>query len=311
MNRQIAVCVAAFALAGAVVHGAEQPVEKRPSPYRLAPERLAEAERLYHDGSYEEARALVEESLEEVRQEVKLVTPKLDGVLARLHALAALLEYAFREDGFEARIDERLQQALEHDPYLDLGDPAEVPAFVQTRFRRLQADYLARFSRMERRTSLGITSALVLEPTVIDQPSILQPGLSYTFNLGEYVSLEAGIRFPLVWPPWNSIRGQVGLIYYPTFRVERVITGITFSYLFGLDVEEPEGATYMHSLAVGGRAEYLWRSGLGIAMHAELLRANIAIANGTLEPPEGTEINLLGLLNIVFPNLSLNVFWAF
>jgi hypothetical protein len=309
MKRVVSVLFVAFVLAGAAAYGQEQPAAAQVSPRESATSKLAEAERFYHEGTYDSARRLVETALEEVRQGVKVVTPSMAGVLARLHALAALLEYAFRDEGFEARIDEQLQQALERNPYLDLGDPAEVPAFVQTRFRRLQTAYLARFSRLERRSSLGISTALVLEPKVLDNPSVLQPGLSYSFNLSEYVSLDAGMRFPLVWPPWSSIRGQVGLTYYPTFRVERVITGITFSYLFGLDVEET--ATYTHSLAVGGRAEYLSRSGLGIAMNAELLRANIVMSGGTLEPPEGTEINLLDLLNIVFANLSLSVFYAF
>jgi hypothetical protein len=307
MNR-VVLCVV-LALVATAGSGLEKPSAARVSPQESATAKLAEAERLYREGTYDESRSLVETALEEVRQGVKVVTPSLAGVLARLHALAALLEYAFRDEGFEARIDEEVQLALDNDPYLDLGDPAEVPAFVQTRFRRLQTAYLARFSRRERRSSLGISTALVLEPKVLDNPSVLQPGLSYSFNLSEYVSLDAGMRFPLVWPPWNSIRGQVGFTYYPAFRVERVITGITFSYLFGLDVEEH--ATYTHSLAVGGRAEYLSRGGLGIAMNAELLRANIVMSGGILEPPEGTEINLLGLLNIVFANLSLHVFYAF
>jgi hypothetical protein len=307
MRRAVSVLFVALALVGVAADGQDRPAAARISPQESATAKLAEAERLYHAGTYDEARILVEAALEEVRQGVKVVTPSLAGVLARLHALAALLEYAFRDEGFEARIDERLQQALERNPYLDLGDPAEVPAFVQTRFRRLQTAYLARFSRRERRSSLGISTALVLEPTVLADPSVLQPGLSYSYNLSEYVSLDAGLRFPLVWPPWNSIRGQIGLTYYPTFLVERVITGITFSYLFGLD----ELATFTHSLAIGGRAEYLSRGGLGIAMNAELLRANIVMTGGTLEPPQGTEINLLGLLNIVFANLSLQVFYAF
>jgi len=307
MRRAVSVLFVALALVGAAADGQERPPAARISPQESATAKLVEAERLYHAGTYDEARMLVEAALEEVRQGVKVVTPSLAGVLARLHALAALLEYAFRDEGFEARIDERLQQALERNPYLDLGDPAEVPAFVQTRFRRLRTAYLARFSRSERRSSLGISTALVLEPTVLADPSVLQPGLSYSYNLSEYVSLDAGLRFPLVWPPWNSIRGQIGLTYYPTFLVERVVTGITFSYLFGLD----ELATFTHSLAIGGRAEYLSRGGLGIAMNAELLRANIVMTGGILEPPQGTEINLLGLLNIVFANLSLQVFYAF
>jgi hypothetical protein len=305
--KRIAFALCAVLALGGAAWGREPPAASRVSVQESAGDKLAQAESLYRDGSYEEARSLVQAALEQVRLEVRIVTPTTAGVLARLHALAALLEYAFRDPGFEERIDAELQQALERDPYIDLGDPADVPTFVQTRFRRLQGAYLERFARSERRSSLGISTALVLEPTVLADPSVLQPGLSYSYNLSEYVSLDAGLRFPLVWPPWNSIRGQIGLTYYPTFLVERVITGITFSYLFGLD----ELATFTHSLAIGGRAEYLSRGGLGIAMNAELLRANIVMTGGTLEPPQGTEINLLGLLNIVFANLSLQVFYAF
>ncbi len=295
------------AFAAAVAHGAV-PEAARISPQESAAAKLADAELRFAAGEYEASRGLATAALEEISAGVRLVTPSVHGMLSRLHALSALLEYAFRDAGFEERVDRELSLALEQDPYLDLGDPAEVPTFVQTRFRRLQTAYLARFARTERRSSLGVSAALVLEPTVLADLSVLQPGLSYAWNLSDYVSLEAAVRFPLVWPPYDSIRGQVGLTYYPAFRVERVITGITFAYVFGLD----ELSIFTHSLAIGGRAEYVTRGGFGIGMNAELLRANIVVgADGILEPPPATEINLADLLNIVFANLSLHVFWAF
>jgi hypothetical protein len=299
--------VAALVLAAATAGGA--PATARVSPQESAAEKLAAAEERFAAGDYPAARALVDAALEEIRTQVRLATPSVHGTLSRLHALSALLAYAFRDEGFEDLVDRELSLALEEDPYLDLGDPAEVPTFVQTRFRRLQTAYLARFSRTERRTSLGLTAALVLEPAVLtENPSVLQPGFAYALNLGDNVSLNAGLRFPLVWPPWDSVRGQVGLTYYPIFRVERVITGITFAYLFGLD----ELSTFTHSLAIGGRAEYVTRGGFGVGMNAELLRANIVIgAGGIQEPPPSTDLNLGDLLNIVFANLSLNLFWTY
>lgn len=298
---------AAFACAAAALPAAA-PEAARVSPQESAAETLAEAQRRYAAGEYEAARELAAAAIEGVRAGVRLRTPSVHGTLSRLHALSALLAYAFREEGFEERVDRELSLALEEDPYVDIGDPAEVPTFVQTRFRRLQTAYLARFSRTERRSTLGLTAAMVLEPTVLADPSLLQPGLGWTLNLGDAVSFGASARFPLVWPPWNSLRGQVGFTYYPAFRVERVITGITFSYLFGLDQLD----TWTHSLAIGGRAEYVTRGGFGIGMNAELLRANIVIgASGVEPPPPATELNIGDILNVVFANLSLNVFWAF
>jgi hypothetical protein len=295
------ILAAAFVVAAAAAYGAPHEVA-RISPQESAAAKLAEAETRFAAGEYGPSRELADAAIDEIKAGVRLVTPSVHGLLSRLHALSALLAYAFRDEGFEERVDRELSLALEQDPYLDLGDPAEVPTFVQTRFRRLQTAYLARFARMERRTSLGLSAAMVVEP------SLLQPGISYAFNLSDYVSLNAAVRFPLVWPPWDSFRGQVGITYYPSFRIERVTTGITFTYLFGLD----ELSTFTHSLAIGGRAEYVTRGGFGIAMNAELLRANIFLgAGGILTPPPPTEINIADILGIVFANLSLNLSWAF
>jgi hypothetical protein len=143
---------------------------------------------------------------------------------------------------------------------------------------------------------------------VLLNPLLVQPGISYTFNVTENLSLLADFRFPLQLPLWNSVRGQFGMIWYPTFSIEKLATGVSLTYTFALD----NLSAYTHSISFGGRAEFLTRLGLGVVGNAELVRVDL-IVGGTqaTTSPSYSEIPLLGLLHIVFANITLYVYYAF
>ena len=294
----ISVLAALFFAPG--IHGQEAPSEAGASQRRLN-----EAKGLYASGSYEECRSLVSGFLEEF-EAVKSDYPRT--IAAAMYGLDALLAYAFREENFESRIDEQLLKGLELDLGLSLGDPADIPPFIQTRFERVKTAYLSQFLRVTRRNGLGLFGALILEPTVLQNPLLLQPGIAYIYNLTEEFSVTADFRFPLQLPLWNSIRGQVGLVWYPTFSIEKIATGVSFAYTFGLD----NLSTFTHSVSFGGRAEFLTRMGLGVMANAELVRADL-IVGGTeaTVPPSYSEIPFLGLLHIVFANITIYIYYAF
>jgi hypothetical protein len=293
-----------FAGSAAAAFSQEPP---RPDPARIAAQHLAAAETLWVDGKYDECRAEVTAGLESASPGL-LGPPGLVRTLARLHALEALLAYTFRDEGYAGQVDAALNAALELDPYFEIGDPSDVPAFVLTRWSRLRDAYLARFSRTARPNAVGAFAALVLEPTIFTNPAVLQPGFSWARSLGATMSLEADFRFPLQWPPWSSIRGQLGIVVFPSYAIERPATGISFSYVFGLD----QLTTFTHSLSLGGRAEWLSRSGFGIAANAELARIDLVIGTSKVtEPPRYTEIPFLGFLNAVFANVTVYLFYVF
>ncbi len=293
-----------FSIAAAIAAGNAWAAETA-IPSETAQLRLQEARTLYTSGKYEDCRMVVTGFLKEF-ETGKSGYP--DKTAAALYGLDALLEYSFREEGFEARIDRQLLRGLELDLELSLGDSAEIPPFVWTRFERVKTEYLMRFSRLTRRNGIGLFGALILEPTVLTNPLLLQPGIVYVYNLLENLSLEADFRFPLQWPIWDSIRGQVGVIWYPSFSIEHIITGVSFAYTFGLDQLQ----TFTHSISFGGRAEYLTRMGFGVMANAELVRADL-IMGGTqaTTPPSYSDIPFLGLLHVAFANITIYIYYAF
>jgi hypothetical protein len=289
--------------AGGIVYCQEAPAPTAAEKYQKL---LDEARNLYTEGRYDECRAIVSDFLREYeagnRKDVFYT------VTSGMYAVDALLAYAFREDGYEATIDRQLLRALEIDLTMSLGDPAEIPPFVMNRFNKVKTEYLAQFLRTTRRWGVGLFGALVLEPTVLLNPLLLQPGLALSYNLTENLTVTADFRFPLQWPVWNSIRGQVGVVWFPTFSIETIIaTGVSFSYTFGLD----NLTTFTHSLSFGGRAELLTRSGFGIVGNAELVRADLIMGGTATTPAKFSEIPLLGLLNIVFSNITIYVYYVF
>jgi hypothetical protein len=275
-----------------------------PSPAEVAAQLLDRAIELYASGEYVACRHTVSTTIAEYLaggSGYPMVT------MARFYGLDALLAYTFREEGYEAKVDEDLQKGLELDLNLDLGDPASVPPFVLDRFSKVKNDYLAQFQRTTRRSAIGIFGALVLDPMVLQNISLLQPGIAYSFNVTDTLTVDAEIRIPLQWPIWNSIRGQIGLIWYPSFAIESIATGVSFSYVLGID--NLSSAT--HSLSLGGRAEFLTRWGLGIIANAELARIDLIFGAGTPSQPPTYQTIPGGLIRIVFANVTVYVIYAF
>jgi len=300
-----AIVLAAVFLAAAVTLPAATGEQSPAALAAAAVETLQKAQQLYAAGNYQDSRTVVEPFLA-AYETAPASYPS--GTVARLYRLQALLVYTFREEGYAEEIAALLGKAVVLDIDLEIGDPAEVPAFVIDTFTRVRNAYLARFTRTARRSAVGVFAALVLEPTVFQNLSLLQPGVSYTFNLNAQFSLDAQLRFPLQFPLWNSIRGQVGVLWFPSFRVEKITTGLSLAYIFGID----ELSTFTGSLSFGGRMEFVTRSGFGLAGAAELLRADLVFGNqAPTPPPSYTQIPFLGVGRIVFANITLAVFYVF
>lgn len=267
---------------------------------------LQEAEALYRDGSYDACQSLVEQSIADLGL-ARGQKPRKE--LARLRILEALLSYTFRDEGYEQRVTTAVQAALELDLNVDVGNPAEVPPFVLNRFTQIRKEYLARFTRSARRNTFGLVGAMVLEPTIFTDLAVLQPGVFYSFNFSDSLTLDAELRVPLRSPVWNSIRGQVGLIWYPSFRVETLSMGISTTYMFGLD----NLSAYTHSLSIGGQGEIVSRSGFGFGANVEMLRIDLLFGYPTgAELPSYSALPILGnLLRMAFANIRMFAFWTY
>ena len=267
---------------------------------------LQQAEDLYEAGDYQGCADIVERSIAE-SEAGRAWFPRR--TMARIRVLDALIAYTFRDDGYEERVSQSLKTALTLDLSVDVGEPAEVPPYILERFAQIKKEYLAGFTRSARRSSLGFVGAMVLEPTIFTDLSVLQPGLFYSFNFSDSLTLESEFRVPLQSPIWNSIRGQIGLIWFPTFRVESVSMGISTTYMFGLD----NLSTYTHSLSFGGQGEIVSRSGFGVGANVEMLRIDLIL--GITEPsdlPTYRAIPFLGnLVRVAFANIRMFAFWTF
>jgi hypothetical protein len=307
------ICTAALCLLlGAAPIGAQEndsagaePGKGRESAEQAAQAALARAEGLYKAGDYTACEEIVDQTV------AALATARGAGprrILARLRILEALLVYTFRDEGYEQEVARALGDAVALDLNVDVGNPAEVPPFILDSFARIRKAYLARFTRSARRNTFGLVGALVLEPTVFTDFSVLQPGVFYSFNFNDRLTLDAELRVPLRTPVWNSIRGQVGLIWYPSFRVETLSMGISTTYLFGLD----NLSAYTHSLSIGGQGEIVSRSGFGIGANVEMLRVDLLFGFPSSELPSYRAIPFLAnLVRLAFANIRMFAFWTF
>jgi len=232
--------------------------------------------------------------------------------MALIYRLRALLAYAFRGDGDAYRNEVRryLEAALVEDPEVELGSPSEVPVFVQELFYQVREEYLGRFSRTERRFTIGILGALVIDPTLLVDPSFLQPGIYFSYNLSDSWSLNADLQIPLSLPIWDAIRGQVGFSWYPGFSITRINTSIALSYAFSLDNLE----TYTHSLSIAGQAERISRMGLGAGVRVEVLRLDLILGSfNSSDIPTYRSVALLGesALRASYANMNFFITYTF
>ena len=192
---------------------------------------------------------------------------------------------------------------------MDIGSAREVPFYLIERYGIIRDKYLSQYSRTTRRHSRGIFGALILEPTVIQDLSLLQPGLHYSYNMSKALSLVMDVRFPLQLPIRESIRGQIGCFWFPNYGVEKIHMGLSGFYLFGLD----KLTTYTHSLAFTGNMELITRWGLGFAGSVELLRLDLIFGLSNISELPIYKSRSIGesFLRVVFTNINFYVFFVF
>ena len=108
--------------------------------------RLEVAQGQYEGGDYERCLRTLDGYIADHTSK-SFVFPRAQ--MARVYRLRALLAYAFRGDGDAYRDEVRryLESALVEDPEVELGNPSEIPVFVQELFYRVREEYLGRFSR--------------------------------------------------------------------------------------------------------------------------------------------------------------------
>ncbi len=289
--------------------GAQEPAALARNHGEEARWRLQQVEQLYFDGDYQACRRLLDSYLQEQDSGTFRLPPP---VLARIYGLRALVAYAFRGEGEAYREEVRglLWKAVDQDPEVELGSPSQIPAFVQEVLLGVRREYLAQFARTRRRFQIGLLGALVIDPTVVVNPSVLQPGVYFSYNIGPVLSLIAGLRLPLALPLWGSIRGQVGLGWYPSFAVGKLSPSVAVSYLFSLDNLQ----TYTHSISLAAQTEVISRLGIGAGIRAELVRLDLIFGlSAEKELPTYRSTALFGesVLRVSFANMSFFIFYAF
>ncbi len=306
LPKALAMCAVCLLVAASPLLAQQKAAGRSAAEREAASLALQKAEELYAAGDYQGCAIIVEGSIAD-SDAGRAWFPKR--TMARIRVLDALVAYTFRDAGYEERVSRSLKAALTLDLNVEVGNPAEVPPYILERFALIKKEYLAGFTRSARRNTIGLVGAMVLEPTIFTDLSVLQPGLFYSFNFNDTLTLESELRVPLRSPVWDSIRGQIGLIWFPAFKVESVSMGISTTYMFGLD----NLATYTHSLSFGGQGEVVSRSGFGFGANVEILRIDLIL--GISEPsdlPTYRAMPVLGnLVRAAFANIRMFAFWTF
>jgi hypothetical protein len=269
-------------------------------------EMLAKAQELYGKGDYKACLSLVNEFLSEAEKKPNLYTPQ---VLAAFYVLKSFVVYAFREEGYQEEINRLLLLAVQNDIRYEFEDPTTVPLYVLEQFRRIKREYLAQFLKSTRRHVLGLYGGLILQPSVLKNPAIIQPGIHYAYNLSDAWALWINLAFPTQIPLLESIQGSLGATWFPTFNVETVSLGLSMAYAFKLEHYE----SLTHSILFEGYGEVIFRFGLGFGASVELLRFDLFFGGEGMELPEYGNIELFpnSSLRIAFANLRFYLFYTF
>jgi len=269
---------------------------------------LEEAIKLYDGGKYEECRIFLDELI--LQHEDKLFNNLYKSEIAQIYLLRSQVSYAFRKEGYQDEIHDLLLTAVTIDPDIQLEDPEKIPPFILGVFHEVREAYISGFSRLNKRHNLGLFFSLLIDPTVLSDPLLLQPEIYYSFNMSKGSSLTTGFGIPVTWPPWNSIRGHIGLLWMPVYRVERLSSGLTMEYHFALsDLER-----FTHSISFGFLERYINRSGLGIGVNIELILLDFIFGISEVpELPGYQPIDILGgsFMRMAFANTRISVFWNF
>jgi hypothetical protein len=268
--------------------------------------RLENARKLYADGKYQECAVLIDQSLAAIEQNQISAN---NSILAAFYILKSFVVYAFREADYQVVIEQLLQKAIETNIHYEFEDPRVVPLYILEQWRNIKTEYLAQFMKTTRRNSIGLYGSLILQPSVLKNPAIIQPGVHYAFNLSEAWALWLNIAIPTQLPLLESIQGTVGATWFPTFNVETICLGLSAAYAFRLEHYE----SYMHSILLEGYGEIIFRSGLGLAASVELMRFDLLLGTQAMELPEYGYVDLFpnSSIRLAFANLHFYVFYTF
>ncbi len=268
--------------------------------------RLENAQKLYADGKYQECAALTDKSITAIEQNQ---LPAGGSILASFYILKSFTVYAFREPGYQDMIEKLLRKAIQTNIHYEFQDTRVVPLYILEQWRRIKTAYLAQFMKTTRRNSIGIFGSLILQPSVLKNPAIIQPGIHYAFNLSESWALWLDMVIPTQLPLLDSIQGTIGATWFPTFNVETICLGLSAAYAFRLEHYE----NYMHSILFEGYGEIIFRSGLGIGASVELMRFDLLFGTEAMELPEYGYVDLFpnSFLRLAFANLHIYAFYTF
>jgi hypothetical protein len=257
--------------------------------------KLDVAEKLYTEGNYSACRLFIDETITMMEKNQIAYTPR---ILASFYILKSFVVYAFREEGYQDRIEQLLLTAIEIYIYYEFDDPREVPLYVLEAFRRIKSEYLSRFSKETRRHTIGVYGGLLLLPSALSDPAVIEPGIRYAFNLSDAWALWINLAIPTQFP-LESVSGSIGAAWFPTFKIETISLGLSMAY--ALKIEQAEN--YTHSILFEGYGEVIFRSGFGFGASVELLRFDLFLG------PEGTELPEYGYIDL-FPESSLRLAFA-
>jgi len=281
-------------------------------PDEIKPERseaelkLDVAKRLYAEGNYAACRLFIDETITMMEENQLSHTPK---ILSSFYILKSFVIYAFREEGYQDQIEQLLLTAIEIYIHYEFEDPREVPLYMLEQFRRIKSEYLSQFLKSTRRHTIGIYGGFILQPSVLENPAVIQPGIHYAFNLSDSWALWINIAIPTQIPILETINGSIGATWFPSFKIETISLGLSIAYAFKLEHYE----NYTHSILFEGYGEVVFRSGLGFGASVELLRFDLLLGSEGMELPEYGYIDLFpeSTLRLAFANLHFYLFYTF
>jgi len=286
--------------------------EKKLTPDEIAWNRVTKAEQFYFESEFENCHTVVESCIQAIEKKSEYYPVKVQALFYRLKAY---LLYAFREAGYEEAIRDCFMLAIELDPDLETHEPGMIPSYVFNCFRAVKNEYLSRFSRMQRRQTLGVFGALILDSAaLINSLDYIQPGIHYSLNLTDILSLALDMRLPLqlFYNSGFSLRGQLGFLLFPAFRIEKLHMGISIYYLFNWD-NIFTNQSFAQAVSFCNQSEIIFRNGLGFGANVEILRLDIlGITDKTQTAPDYSSFYLIpGLLRTVIANISVFIFYTF
>ena len=180
-----------------------------------------------------------------------------------------MVSYAFREEGYKIEIEQLFNKAIPIYLDLEIGDIATVPPFLNELFNKTKKEYLSQYSKTARRNTFGIVTTLIC--TNPFDGSNIQPGISYTFNITNSLSVNTDIKFPIQGQFWNFWRLKFGALWFRDFRVEKFVFALGVYDILKIN----NWAIRTNTISFCGHGEVLTRNGFGIAADVEVLHFDL------------------------------------